>query len=751
MGLLISLTIQAEQISLNHLCSKLAEKSTKEEVQQFFNKRSILLKGSVPNEHLLFLLMDLFEQYEVKGPLVISFTEESGPEKITKSKSIKTLVKVSKNADELLLGTSLEKIAIEVCRKNSTKRKFTINYTNTIFEQFLRSFVSKETILKKLKLHTGIRYRSLPSETGYKEEQSFRTEELVTIFKQFVDIPRHVYSNMSLVKIVRYRMGNELGNNVAADYTNKYRRIRLSDAATMEGSDIFGEGTIIHEMGHAYDYGASPKLMNSFYNISWKKNGTNWILKRNDSKGMISDYSMKSEKEDFAEHFSGFVNNPEALKQASMEKYVFFKYKIFKDTEYFTTVAKNAKVNIDSDITDLTKPSLMYGLSQSVKVVKTGSRSNQLVKIRIRNAKDNLSGIVKTLIAFKHVDNPQNTIFIDAKPIKNDNSYDLVGETVLDPRKLAKGRYQLTVIMIEDGAGNKTFYKASPISEIYVDGDLSANQERSKKINIENIKVTTLESNDYPRMEVTIPTTHKENLKNIHLGWVIKSIEEKTTHVISHFYSNPGDPFVKVIVRFHNQYPKGIVSLSSILLQYKGTQSQGKRKERHLIPSGHKNTIGHIRTGHKDFNLNTASLNRIKLTSKIEENKKGGKYNIIVEMPMSNVINESTTSVGITFRDPKGKQIYSYTSESSRSRSQLEDIVDSNGDKVIRVIIPLKKFPVSGDYIFESIKVETKIKNKYSKKEPMDLGKGLIKRYKLIERGIRKTFSVSDDHKLILN
>jgi hypothetical protein len=752
-AILIAQSIFAEQIPLSHLCSKLNQKKSKDEIHQFFNDKSILLKGNVPNEHLLFLLMDLFEQYKVDGPLVISFTDEVGPEKIaiTRQKDRPNLVKVSRNADELLLGTSLDRIAKEVCRKKSSKRTFTIDYTNTVFEQFLRTFAKREILIDKLAKHTGLRFRSRPTEIGFSQEQEFRKEELITIYKQFVDIPRHVYKKMSLDKIVRYRMGYEIDANVAADYVHKYKRIRLSDAATMEGSDIFGEGTIIHEMGHAFNYGVSPTLMNEYFKISWTKGTHKWKLKREDSKGMISDYSMKNEKEDFAEHFSAFVHRPEALKQASMEKFLFFKYKIFKDTEYFTTAAKNAKVSINSDITDLNKPSLTDSLSRSVEVEKTGRATDQKVRVRITKARDDLSGIVETLISFTHVKNKRYTIFVKAKPVKVGNYYNLEGETKIDKTKVANGKYQLTLLKIEDGAGNKKFYKASPISEIDVAGDLSADQDDSKDLNFRRIKMSSLESNDNPRVEIILPTIHEENLDSIHLNWMINSLEEKTTHVINKFHSNIGDSSIKTIVRFYKQYPSGTVSLTSIVLRYKGTKYSGKRQERHLVPTGFSNTKVFINTPTKQFSLNTASLNRIKLTAKMRKNKKGGKHNIIVEIPMSNIVDSSTTTLGIKFRDPKGKQIYVYSSDSSRKRSEYEDSVDSNGNPVIKIVVPLKKFPVSGEYIFESIKVETKLRPRYNALEPIDLGKGLIKRYKLIERGIRKTFSISDDNKLRLN
>lgn len=742
------MNIRAESIDLKSLCSALKSTPTKNDLKYYFIKSSLTIKGERPKKDVLILLKFLFEKFEVRGPLVLKFTTEDGPQKFYRNSKEPGVVYISKNASELLLGSSLNKVASDVCLNKSKKRSFTIEYTNTVFEQFMRAIVPKDILLDRLKLHTGLRFRSRPNEKGYDEEQDFRREEIATIYKQFIDIPKHVFEQMKLELMSRYRQGNKLPNDAAADYTKATGKLRIADAATMTGKDIYGEGTIIHELGHAFSARFPTYKKDSYFNISWKKENGKWVLKSKNSQDMVSSYAMKNHEEDFAVHFSAYVNTPEYLKKTSAIKYNFFRDEIFKDTEFFSTAAKNAKVMINSATTDTVKPRLLYELKHSVKLNVVTQNQVSKINVKVVGAFDDLSGIADTIISLEHEFNKEYRVLINLKPKREGNSFTLTGEKLIASEKIASGKYLLKTLPLSDKAGNRIFYKENPISSVELIGSLSVEKFKTK-VDYKAVIIETLEPiAGHPTFKILIPTLGRSDYKSIHLNWELSGIEENTVHVFTNKEIKEENGKIMLKFSFYKNYPNLIAKLSAVLMSFNGTKNFSKEKIRTSIPASARNTHIDIKTGKESFDINEVNINALSMKAVEIKNKHDGIHNIEVEIPIINEVEDSKSNLTFRIRKPKTGGFSNAFHESNYNSDQIRR--DKKGNKFIKVIIPLKKFPESGEYILESIKIKTKPKRVRVKGLKLDHANGFTKRYKLLERGIRKTFKITNDNQMIL-
>lgn len=735
----------AEVIDVNSLCSSIEQNLSKSQMLDTLNNRKIKVTGNEINNDLLRVLENLVTQFDIQGPMEFYITELEGSQKIFKGRKDPNIIFITKNAHELLFATSWRKIQTEVCVKKSMQERFVIEYTNTIYEQFMRTLVTKKKLLQRLEAHTGLKFRTHKKDPGYKEEQEFRSEEMVTIFKQLLDLPEHVFRTMKLKTIARYRVGGVI-EGVAADYNPAQQKIRLTDAATMEGADIYGEGTIIHEFGHAYDSGAKPELMEQFYRISWKREEGSWVLKENAATQMISAYSMKSEKEDFAEHFSAFVHRPEKLKNVSMEKYNFFKDKVFKDTEYFVTAAKNAKVFLDSKISDNTPPWIDSELSQSIEIFSKSTKGELVVSAKIKNTTDDLSGVAPLYLSFTHTDNSSYHFGIKLQPKCINKMCVLEGSKKIKLSKFGKGKYTNTQFTLKDKSGNKAYIKPKAPLTVFVNGDLAVKRKKLS-INSKLIKMKKLKSTKYNHFEITLPLNHPREMHSLNLTWYLPKYEEKTFHYVNDFLSQPGDSKIVFEVGFLDLYPPMMAKLSSIRLMLSGSKDSGKLNPRLTIEALPNTKVKITQAGKTDL-TDVVNVNAIELKAVKGINKLGGQWSIIAKIPLSHQAGEFS-NMNLKFRGPKGKRFAHLFLDSDRFKDKK-----INGDNLeYYITIPLKKFPNNGVYILESIRVTSKHKISYSekKKYQLDSGSAFISRTKLIERGIRKTIKIKKDYHQPLN
>lgn len=733
--------------------------ATQADADVILGKKRFTVEGNKPNPILLATVARLMDEFHIPGPLIFHFTDTQGPRKVwSLDLSSGKHIYFAKNAVDLLLGIELKKIADEVCRPGFAGTKsFTIAYTNTVLEQFLRHAASHESLKSTLRKKTGWKFRSESTDKYYDNEQEFRTEELVSLVKQLMDVPAEVFQKMKLKSLVRWRYGATLPiAGASAMYVVDEQKIMFSDGAFIDTTEIYGEGTILHEMGHAYWYGIPIEVRDRYSMISWKKHGDQWEKKDQSSEGFITAYSMQSPEEDFAEHFSAFLNNPEFLKRRAMAKNNYLEDHVFKDVTYFTTVAENAKIKITSPNPDTKDPWLENSIDFRSKVVAVprndGSKITDVTMV-VDKAYDDISGVADTLQSFTHKDNSEYYVLIDLKSEKQkDGSWTLRGEIATNPDKLAPGTYVATSFSLRDQAGNRTYYTPTVPHEIHLDGNLSGSGTPQVDFDVTKISLEKAETIEgYPGIITTLPINMTENMDSIHLTWELENLQEKTVHVCSvkplqncMVTEKFGDQ-LKLKSYFFKEYPDSRIKLANITITFKGSSEKSKGTQRVVVPASLPNASTYIVTGHKDMLVHDLDVNAMKLRAITKPNKEGGDQNIEVSIPLLN------REAGLFYvrsyvRSPTGKSIYGSAYESEYKKAFPEyEISKANGQYLLKYMIPLKKNPEDGVYIIESFSTETKFPQPRHLRLPLDLGDATEKRIKLIERGIRRTFTIGDD------
>lgn len=730
---------------------------------EFQSRQNFTVEGKPPPAVLLSSVSRLMEEFNIQGPLVFHFTEHEGPKKVWSLQLSKIKhVYFAKNAVDLLLGLELEKISQEVCRPEWTGTKtFTVVYTNTVLEQFLRHTASRENLLTTLKRKTGWSFRSVPGDKYYENEQEFRTEELVTIVKQLVDVPNEVLKLMKIKKLTRYRIGAPLPIPTAqAIYYVQEQNIMIGDGAVMDDAlDIYGEGTILHEMGHAYWYGSSEFMRKEFTAISWESGKR----RTEGSEGFISSYSMNTPEEDFAEHFAAFVHNSELLKRKAMKKFDFFQKNIFSDTTYFSTVATNAKVFVKSPVPDTKPPRLLDIFAKSYKAKATIDPINPKVaeiNVVVTGALDDISGVAQTLYTYEHEKNSKFRVFLDLIPEHQEDGTTILRASVkTDPNKLAPGLYRPSTLNLEDNAGNSEFYRSQDLPSLELPGNLSLNALDKIAIDFSKIKMGPAPIiNGYQGVITTFPVPFRDDIESIHLDWEVVSVEGKTTHVCNFERKErndevpcqtknvPGQPII-IQSYFFKQYPKSVVKLASVLIRYKGSESATKDDHSYVIPVNTPNAEFFMNYQNSTFDLIDLSVNDMKLSTDTRPNGKGGDQNIDILIPLINH-KAGEFRIGTTMRSPTGKQIYNITSESLKKEYTLTTI---GGVEYVKFSVELKKNPEEGEYILESFEIKTSYDRPLNPILPLDLNGISVIKIKLLERGIRRTFTISDDKIINLN
>lgn len=730
-------------------------------------KNRFTIEGKAPHPVLISTVSKLMEEFQIQGPLIFHFTDYVGPRKVwSLSLSSGKHIYFSKNAIDLLLGIELQKVADEVCRPEfSGTKTFTVSYTNTVMEQFLRHAASHDSLRKTLELKTGWKLRRNPGDEYYNEEQEFRTEELVTLIKQLMDVPSEVFRKMKIKNVTRWRVGAPLPIKTAnAIYYVKDQVIQFGDGAFMDNkTDIYGEGTVLHEMGHAYWYGIPESAREKFINISWIKKDNEWVKKSSGSDGFITEYSMTKPEEDFAEHFSAFMHNPEFLKRRAMEKNKYFEGNVFTDATFFTTVAENAKVKITSPTPDTKDPwlenDIIFRHVTEAKVREDGSKITD-INIVVDKAYDDISGIAPTLQSFENVKNREYRIIVSLEPEKQaDGTWTLKGSYVTKPKELAPGMYRPSTFALKDKAGNTQFYESTRLPDIFIDGFLSIEKAPVPDLDLSKINIAHAPVIDgYPGVIVTLPIPWKEDLESIHYHWEYESVQQKTVHVcrperrerekVPCFLTGKPGEDIKLQGYFFKEYPSSTVKLASFSLHYKGTETKAKDSHDYIVPQNLSNASIYLETPTQEMKLHDLDVNQMKLKAVTKENREGGDQNIEVSVPITNR-EAGKFYIFNTVRSPTGKQILSIATEGdTKAGHRLEKI---NGVYHLTYTIPLKKNPEDGVYILESFELKTEYERPFNPTLPLDHGEVAIRKIKLIERGIKRTFTITDDKVTNLN
>ncbi len=751
---LISWSAQALELTQSQFCLQYDNGNGSAAVRIELLKRAIKVEGDI-NPHLLSVLEAMFRDYLVFGPLKVVQVESAGARKAwVEGVGKDRVLKLSTNAADLLLGDEIAKIVEKVCSKKlSQPMSFQVNWTNTVYEQILRELILPENLMRKFIQKTNWQLTSEPSDPDSTLEQEFRSEELPTLAKQLMDLPREVTDLMALKRIVRARVGRALPNNAAALYVVNQQKIILSDAALMDGASIYGEDTLLHEMGHAWWFNESRGVRQRFTEISWMKDGNGYIRKGSAGVGFITAYAMTSPEDDFAESFASYVHNAELLITKAPEKYEFIRQHIFKDVTYFSTVAKNAKVYIDSEKPDNRAPWIDGTLENCYSHKQRDLGSDVEIEITLRCVRDDLSGPAETLITLTHEKVDTSRVFVELKPLGApdvNGLWTLRGTAKEAYSKLTAGRHFDKIFALKDRAGNSEHNDISKVSGMILKGEMGEAKRNISEIDWNIIKLTPIASvNGNPGYDFELPLAHEATLKNIHINWYHETTQERAVHVVdgerfAELASRPGDSQIKGSIYFHKEHAAGKVSLNSFTMFLVGSAQTAPSNHQFVRPRTKEVFVSLPGPG---ISLANVDVNSMKLTALKGKNSKGGDWSIKLKIPITQIPG-TEFQIRISVRAPSGKLIHFYISE-YLFKSNGAKILNHGGQDWLDVPLDLLPHPEKGEYLFESIEVETKVL--YDRAQPSNLDQtDFIRRIKLLERGIRKEFTILPDESLQL-
>ncbi|MEQ1722677.1 MAG: putative zinc-binding metallopeptidase [Pseudobdellovibrio sp.] len=754
LSLLLSTAAHAETIYRSVFCAGGTPALGSDKIIEKLKKQKITFTGSKPQWALLKYISNVAEEFKITGPMTFFFKSTPGSVKLTRTDtSSGPVIFVTSDAEEKLFGPLLEKYREEACSAKAPKGdiEFFISFSNTVYEQLLRAVANKEQVSAHITKKTG--WSIL--DTSNKIERPFRLEELITIAKQIIDLPPNVFKQMKIKKIGRHQFGVDLPITTAsAIYYADQEKILFGDKAFIgqTGADLYGEGTIIHEMGHAYWRDQSETFKQSYIDISWKKSsGGGYVLKNPNSTSFVSTYAMSKPEEDFAEHFSAFVNQPEWLVNKAPQKHTFLKNLIFPDIDYFTTAAENAKIYIDSENPDTKPPwitrNIQWHFSQkaSLEEVKNGKYP---LNVRIDEAHDDISGLDDLDVTFESIKDSNISFSVKLKPIGPDFlNTALEGQTTIDTEEVLDGMYRVRSISLNDRAKNYSNLETSGIPNLYLKGSLIVNKRTKPTLDQSSIKVKSQPTIDgHNGIELIIPVKHTADLNMINLDWDLTSMNHPVGHRCfsrnyegNCFLSEVGDSEVRIRSYFWKQYPTGQVNLTNLTLNYAATKSYIAENFKFPINKqiGFEHFSGVIKT-----NLIELDVNSMKLSVEKGDNDKGGDTSIKFDLPITmNSLDHDDFYIYVTVRGPSGKS--------------LGHSVSKNDSKVVNGKLSFK-FPLytnqeKGEYIVESFSVSTDFKAPRSLAFVLDNGAAASVQIKLSERGIKKSFKILDDQTIRLD
>jgi hypothetical protein len=130
------------------------------------------------------------------------------------------------------------------------------------------------------------------------------------------------------------------------------------------------------------------------------------------------------------------------------------------------------------------------------------------------------------------------------------------------------------------------------------------------------------------------------------------------------------------------------------------------------------------------------------LSAVSQANEERGDQNIEVMVPLQNRL-AGQFNLLTTIRSPTGKQILYIERENSPTKKF--DIVNIDGVELVKFLVALKKNPEDGEYMLEGFELKTDYDRPRNPYLPLDHNDLSVNKIKLIERGIRKSFTITDD------
>ncbi|MBP7844047.1 MAG: hypothetical protein KA116_04470 [Proteobacteria bacterium] len=694
----------------------------------------VFIKKDDPQIFTNEMLVHLISFFSLAKPLMPVFlyaSTESGPTLVKKIENVAIegahQISFSKNAAENLeLKSFSEQEA--VANKLGQAIVGELKFNNTLFKQLSEILLSKEELKKIISEGARISLIPNPSSKWAKYAIDLKQVELIALLKVFNDIPSHLRKKMALKSIVRMKDGFEFPEEpkAIAIYNKETQEISLTDRAFTNIRSLLGEGTLIHELGHAYWATMDEANKNEFIKISWKKDSSNQYQLNDGNIQMISDYSTKSPEEDFAEHFSGYVDAPEKLKKINSEKFRFF-HELFIDTEYQTVAHEKAKIHLESEKPDSTPPTWKWvpsynktkwwsfglinetvpaNLSISCEEEKTilGKPEKAVINVKISGVQDNVSGVNELYIILRSSNSYETCgVFLDSNKCVDSKNGIYETSKVIELSEYSPGPYHLDYMTFEDRAGNSQNYNAKDLGiKIEIPGTKEINKGKfsNPNLNFGDIEIKKLNLNEGSAYELSIPALESNSPFDLQFYWKGK----KTGYTFTHLFSGPmnseffskKDGKMNFRLIFPNYIPKDDFELSRIWIGFNETKD--KKHSSFSFESEdqtRKLSLPHEKGSLSDGKLNI-DLNSMKLMEVQKVNRHGGTSSIIVEVPIDGLIT-SKPEASFFMQAPSGKDI-DFFSAYTESK-----IITKDGKKILQSKLQLLPNHESGEYILKGI------------------------------------------------
>jgi hypothetical protein len=199
---------------------------------------------------------------------------------------------------------------------------------------------------------------------------------------------------------------------------------------------------------------------------------------------------------------------------------------------------------------------------------------------------------------------------------------------------------------------------------------------------------------------------------------------------------------IKIQSYFYKEYPSSLVKLASITLRYKASETATKTDHDFIIPVNVSNVSATITNGNSLLQRLDLDVNKMKLSAVSQANEEGGDQNIEIMVPMQNRLAGQFNLI-TTIRSPTGKQILHIVRENSQAKKF--EIVNIDGFDLVKLLVALKKNPEDGEYMLEGFELTTDYDRPRNPYLPLDYNCLSVNKIKLIERGIRKSFTMTVD------
>ena len=276
----------------------------------------------------------------------------------------------AENAGDHIITKGFKEVMDAIFDQNKilpNEKRMTFKYSNELYEQLSDILLSSEEIKNFMNRSLGITFSE---DSDY--FKSFTREQLLVVLKGYLKLPVHIRGNLLIRRIERNK-----GTKFGVYYTSS-KTVLLNDGTLRQGSHTFH-----HELGHALWFGV--KMFGGTVRSIRRREG--WSVKRGLSQEareeyaklswrdeerindeFISEYSKTNVVEDFAVHFSAYINSSKKLKQKAPAKYHWFKEYIFLNTEYIRGAEGHLEIFVDSKIGDISHSYFLHSPYKSFEV-----------------------------------------------------------------------------------------------------------------------------------------------------------------------------------------------------------------------------------------------------------------------------------------------------------------------------------------------------------------------------------------------